>query len=116
MSEMLSHECHLKSRKIRLFWLGSQPHFHACCPIEFEQADQVQPTPGRGPKQSEHSPEVRGPLGFPSQEAHKQMHQQGHPNLPPNRIGTVAQKVGHLEILLETFEKQLVTHVTRVSP
>jgi len=94
-------------RQVRQFRRSSYAPRRFGCPIGFKQDRQIPATPKRSPYNREQAFEAVFPSVHEGKASHEQMDQQPHPDLPPNGIGAVAEKVGELKRLLDLFEEHL---------
>jgi len=94
-------------RQIRLFRSSSYATRWFGCPIGFKQGGQVPATPKRGSYDGEQALETVIPPVHELETAHQQMDEQSGPYLPAHGIGTIAEKIGELERLLDFLKEHL---------
>src|ERR1039457_1689075 len=90
-----------------LLWRAQKPTAATGCPIDFQQAAQLEFLPQRRAQQGKEAGETVAPLAQPGAEAQQHISQQGCPHLPADRVGGVAEEVGQLEGLFELLEEHL---------
>ena len=105
MKEPLSHSLAPESREICAFRRGYSSKAPACCPTAFQKRKQVQPLPKSRSNQSEKPGKAASPARKECLIAQQQVAKQGAPDLPPDCVGTVAEKIGELESLLDLLEE-----------
>src|ERR1017187_1924374 len=76
------------------------------CPIDFEQAAELEFLPQGRAQQGKEAGETVAPLAQPGAEAQQDIGQQGRPHLPADGVGGGAQKVRQLERLLELLDRK----------
>ena len=94
-----------KSGEKGLVWPAKIAKTTPGCPIVGQELEQVPLAPQTGADDGKQPAEAMCPVGEEGQVTEQEIDQQGHPHLPPHRIGAGAQKVGQLEGLLDLFEE-----------
>jgi hypothetical protein len=79
----------------------------AGCPIDFQQASDIERLPQSRVHQGEGRRGTVAPLARESEEAQEQVEQERGPELLPHGVGVVAEEVGQLQGLFEFLEEHL---------
>ena len=102
---MLSYSRLSESWKIGVLRSSEISEMATCCPTESKQIPQINFSPECRSQQGEEPGERVIPAAHHAQKAHQDVEQQRGPDLPADRVGTVAQEIAQLQALLDLFEE-----------
>ena len=96
-----------ETRQPRLVQRSDHAHPPRCCPMGFQQGQQVEPLPHRRARHREEPREAVAPVRQVRHVAQQHVNQQRRIHLPAHRVGAVAEEAGEFEALFDLFEKHL---------